>query len=188
MIVLGIDPGTIRMGYAFVEYKNDKLQKVHSVGFIDISDISEHSEKLKIIFEELEQLIEKFTPEEMAIEAPFYGKNVQSMLKLGRAQGIAMAIGFINRMSVTEYSPKKIKLSITGNGNASKEQVAAVLKNIISFNYNEKYYDATDALAVAVCHCFHKKNILKSVLPPKKKSPPKNPWKFFLEKNPNRKI
>ncbi|HPQ09079.1 MAG TPA: crossover junction endodeoxyribonuclease RuvC [Bacteroidia bacterium] len=184
MIILGIDPGTIRMGYAIIKVNQNKPQEVLSIGYIDLSDNDNHSEKLKCIYEEIFHLIEKYQPNEMAIESPFYGKNVQSMLKLGRAQGVAMAVAFSNNLMVTEYSPKKIKLSITGNGNASKEQVASMLKNMLLFDYSEKYLDATDALAVAVCHCFQKNNPIKNSS--KKTSSKKQSWKSFIEKNPSK--
>ncbi|MCX7729440.1 MAG: crossover junction endodeoxyribonuclease RuvC [Bacteroidia bacterium] len=187
MIILGIDPGTVRMGYAIIECLNNQPTKVLSIGYIDLSDISEHPEKMKVIYEDLSELIKRFCPDEMAIESPFYGKNVQSMLKLGRAQGVAMAAGFVHHLSVTEYPPKTVKLSITGNGNASKEQVAAVLKSIVSFQYTEKYNDATDALSVAVCHCFHTQNPVKLSSTKKNTSKGKT-WKSFIEKNPHRKI
>lgn len=189
MIILGIDPGTIRMGYAVIQTSNFKPEKVLSIGIIDISKVSEHPEKLKIIFEKVQKIISEYHPQEMAVEAPFYGKNVQSMLKLGRSQGIAMAVAFAHQLKVTEYSPKKIKLSITGNGNAAKEQVSAVLRKLIDFEYDEKYLDATDALAVAVCHCFQKNNpVTNSNTVSKKIKPKNNSWKNFIEKNPDRKI
>lgn len=188
MIILGIDPGTIRMGYAVVQCDNNQPKEVLSIGYIDLSGISEHPEKLKVIYGELNEIILRYLPEEVAVESPFYGKNAQSMLKLGRAQGIAMAVAFAHGLPVTEYSPKKIKLSITGNGNASKEQVAGVLKSIVSFDYSEKYHDATDALSVAVCHCFQKNNLREKLRPKKTSSRKKQSWKNFIEQNPGRKI
>lgn len=191
MRIIGIDPGTIRMGYAIIECESNHPRKVLTIGHINLSDIEDHPGRLKIIYEELNQLIEKYHPQEMAIEAPFYGKNVQSMLKLGRAQGLAMTIGFIHKLTVTEYSPKKIKLSISGNGNASKEQIARLLKKIIVFDHDSKYFDATDALAVAICHVFQKNNTLstlKSLIFSKKSTPSKTSWKTFLDANPHRKI
>jgi len=186
MIILGIDPGTIRLGYAVIKVHQNKPQEVLSLGYIDLSDNNNHLEKLKCIYEEILHIIEKYRPNEMAIESPFFGKNVQSMLKLGRAQGVAMAVAYSNNLMVTEYSPKKVKLSITGNGNASKEQVASVLKNLLMFDYTEKYHDATDALAVAVCHCFqiNSFNLLKNSS--KTTSSKKQSWKSFIEKNPSR--
>lgn len=159
------------------------------MGYIDLSDTTSHPEKLKTIYEEIQQLIHKYKPTAMAVEAPFYGKNVQSMLKLGRSQGVAMAVAFANRLSVTEYAPKEVKLSITGNGNASKEQVSKMLHNLLCFDYSEKKLDATDALAVALCHWFHLNTLLKKNNPVqnnKKQSIKKNSWKKFLDKHPER--
>ncbi len=187
MLILGIDPGTVRMGYAIIETKNSQPHQVLSIGYIDLSGVTEHPEKLKLIYDKLKVLIDKYQPHALAIESSFYGKNVQSMLKLGRSQGIAMAVAFSNNLSITEYAPKKIKLSITGNGNASKEQVFAMLKNIIKFEYTDRYLDATDALAVAVCHCFQLNNI-STGNPLKRGSHRKNSWKYFIDKNPNRKV
>lgn len=191
MLILGIDPGTTRMGYAIIDVSNSKLNKVLSIGYVNLSDISEHAEKLKNIYEEINCLIEKYRPDALAIESPFYGKNVQSMLKLGRAQGVAMAVAFVHQLSVTEYAPKKVKSSITGNGNASKEQVFAMLKNLISFDYIDKYLDATDALAVAVCHYFQiSKSSLQNIPNALSKKPAKrkNSWKNFIQKHPDRKL
>lgn len=187
MTILGIDPGTIRMGYAIVKTHRAQSHEILSLGYINLSDIEEHPERLKVIFEEIEHLIQKYRPDALSIESPFYGKNVQSMLKLGRAQGIAMAVAFAHQLSVTEYSPKKIKLSITGNGNASKEQVLAMLKNILKFDYTEAYLDAADALAAAMCHCFQLYSSIPYT-PSKKSSSKKNKWQDFLDKNPHRKI
>ncbi len=189
MIILGIDPGTVRMGYAVIQTQNNQVQHLLSIGYWDLSSIVSHPEKLKVIYNELKTIICQFQPNALAIESPFYGKNVQSMLKLGRAQGVAMSVAFDNSLSVTEYSPKKIKLSITGNGNASKEQVFAMLKNILSFDYHDKHLDATDALAVAVCHCFQFNNTAINTSDKEKKiSRKKHSWKSFIEKFPDRKI
>ena len=151
--ILGIDPGSNVMGFAVVDVTGGKLSVVE-MGAISMKHMRNHYLKLKMIFEELQLLIEKHQPEEMALESPFYGKNVQSMLKLGRAQGVAMAAGITKGLEVEEYSPKKIKQSITGNGNASKEQVGAMLENILKTKIDQTYLDATDALATAVCHHF----------------------------------
>lgn len=124
------------------------------MGVIKMSGMTEHQLKLKKIFERLQEIIREYRPREMAIEAPFFGKNVQSMLKLGRAQGVAIAAGITNKVDVTEYSPKKIKQSVTGNGNASKEQVAAMLATIVGAKLDAQTLDATDALGAAVCHFF----------------------------------
>ncbi len=178
-IILGIDPGTNIMGYGVIELNGSKLQLV-AAGVIELTKLEDHHLKLKKIFERTIGLIEEYHPDEMAIEAPFFGKNVQSMLKLGRAQGVAIAAGLSRSMPVFEYSPKKIKMAITGNGNASKEQVAAMLQTILKFEEMPKYLDATDGLAAAVCHQFQGK---------KHSGASKNysGWKSFLSDNPSRK-
>ncbi len=152
-IILGMDPGTTLMGYGIVHVKNKKLSLVN-MGVIHLSKLPEHSDKLKRIFERTLQLIDSYHPDEFAVEAPFFGKNVQSMLKLGRAQGVSMAAALYRDVPIMEYSPRKIKQSITGNGNASKEQVAAMLKNLMKIEEMPKHLDATDGLAAAVCHYF----------------------------------
>src|SRR4028118_1828363 len=144
-IILGIDPGTLVMGYGLVHIQNNKLSLI-SLGIIQISKYDEHADRLSKIFERVTGLIEEYKPDELAIEAPFFGKNVQSMLKLGRAQGVAIAAALSKKVPMTEYSPKKIKMSITGNGNASKEQVAAMLESLLNFKSESKFMDATDAL------------------------------------------
>jgi len=144
-----------------------------------LSGFNDHQTKLKEIFLQLQEIIETYLPKSLAIEAPFFGKNVQSMLKLGRAQGVCMAAAMTMGVEITEYSPKKIKQSITGNGNASKEQVAAMLKNMLDFEIKEHYLDATDALATAVCH-YHQ--ISHGGI----KIPKTNNWKKFIKENPDR--
>ena len=143
-VILGIDPGTVIMGYGIVHVKNNKLSLV-SLGVIKLDKFAEHSDRLKKIFERVVGLIDEYKPDELAIEAPFFGKNVQSMLKLGRAQGVAIAAALSKNVPMIEYSPKKIKMSVTGNGNASKEQVAAMLQSLLNFKNTEEYLDATDA-------------------------------------------
>lgn len=177
--LLGVDPGSNVMGFAVIEV-HKKQAKVLEMGAISMEYLKEHTLKLKMIFEELAMLIKKYEPTEMAIEAPFYGKNVQSMLKLGRAQGVAMAAAMTNNVEVTEYSPKKIKQSVTGNGNASKEQVAAMLETILRVKIDDTYLDATDALAAAMCHFFQS----SSTAVGKKKY---KDWGSFLKDNPERK-
>lgn len=180
-IILGIDPGTIVMGYGLVHIQNNKPVLL-SLGIIQLDKYEEHADRLKKIFERVTGLIEEYKPDELAIEAPFFGKNVQSMLKLGRAQGVAIAAALARQVPMTEYSPKKIKMSITGNGNASKEQVAAMLENLLNFKYESKYLDATDALGAAVCHYFQNKAAGSGV----KKS--YSGWDSFLKDNPKRKL
>ncbi len=179
-IILGIDPGTLVMGYGLVHIQNNKLSLI-TLGIIQLSKYDEHADRLAKIFERVVELIEEYKPDELAIEAPFFGKNVQSMLKLGRAQGVAIAAALSKKVPMTEYSPKKIKMSITGNGNASKEQVAAMLESLLSFKYDAKHLDATDALGAAVCHYFQNKAASSN----SKKS--YSGWDTFLKDNPKRK-
>ncbi|MCO6480413.1 MAG: crossover junction endodeoxyribonuclease RuvC [Phaeodactylibacter sp.] len=176
--LLGVDPGTNILGYAIVEVKQKKLQLL-DMGVIYLKKMEDHQDKLQHIFERLQSIIEIYQPREMAIEAPFYGKNPQSMLKLGRAQGVAIAAAITKGVRITEYSPKKIKQSVTGNGNAAKEQVAAMLSNILDFKIDDYYLDATDALATAVCHFYQSGSILSG----KKRY---NDWSSFLKDHPGR--
>ncbi len=176
-IILGIDPGTNIMGYGLIHQKGSKAELM-TLGVIQLNKYTNQALKLQKIFERTLALIDEYKPDEFAIEAPFYGKNVQSMLKLGRAQGVAMASALYRSIPIFEYSPKKVKQSITGNGNASKEQVSAMLKNLLSINETQKYLDATDGLAVAVCHFFQRQT----------NSDGENysGWKQFIAKNPER--
>ena len=176
-IILGIDPGTNIMGYGVIHQRANAISLI-TMGVIKLGAYDNHPLKLKKIFERTLGLIEEYQPDEMALEAPFYGKNVQSMLKLGRAQGVAMAAGLSKEIPIFEYSPKKVKQSITGNGNASKEQVAAMLKTILGFKNLPQYLDATDGVAVAVCHYF------QGGRPAAGKS--YNSWKSFIKENPER--
>ena len=157
-IILGIDPGTNIMGFGLIIVKGKKIELL-SYDELIMTKLGNHNLKLKKIFEHTLHLIDKFNPDEIAIEAPFFGKNVQSMLKLGRAQGVAMAAGLYRDVPITEYLPKKIKMAITGNGNASKEQVAAMLKQLLNMKEMPKHLDATDGLAAAVCHYFNSGNV-----------------------------
>ena len=178
-IILGIDPGTLVMGYGLLHIQNSKLIPL-GIGILKLDKYDDHAIRLKKIFERVVSLIDEFKPDELAIEAPFFGKNVQSMLKLGRAQGVAIAAALSRNLPITEYSPKKIKMSITGNGNASKEQVAAMLQQTLGLKNEHAYLDATDALGAALCHYYQKKNgesVGKSY----------TGWKAFLSDNPKRK-
>ncbi|MBA4301265.1 Holliday junction endonuclease RuvC [Algoriphagus alkaliphilus] len=176
-IILGIDPGTNVMGYALVTTEGKKY-KILQYGVIHLKKYETHELKLKKIFERVTGIIDEFLPDTMALEAPFYGANVQSMLKLGRAQGVAMAAALAREIPITEYSPKKVKQSVTGNGNASKEQVAAMLQTLFNLTELPKMLDATDALAVALCHHFHEGRV---------QTRGRNEgWKSFIEDNPNR--
>jgi crossover junction endodeoxyribonuclease RuvC len=179
-IILGIDPGTNIMGYAIVHFSGNKAT-FQLMDVIKLSEITDHPLKLKKIFERVLQIIDTYHPDELAIEAPFYGKNPQSMLKLGRAQGVAMAAALYRNIPIFEYSPRKVKQSITGNGNASKEQVAAMLNRMLNFGEVPKFLDATDALALAVCHGFGNR---ESSSPDSKSSS----WKNFIAKNPEKVI
>jgi crossover junction endodeoxyribonuclease RuvC len=179
-IILGIDPGTLVMGYGLVHIQNNKLSLI-ALGVIKLEKFDEHADRLKKIFERVVGLIDEYKPDELAIEAPFFGKNVQSMLKLGRAQGVAIAAALSKNIPMTEYSPKKIKMSVTGNGNASKQQVSSMLESLLNFKYEDKYLDATDALGAAVCHYFQNKTASSGI----KKS--YSGWDSFIKDNPNRK-
>ncbi|PCI98837.1 MAG: crossover junction endodeoxyribonuclease RuvC [Flavobacteriales bacterium] len=176
-IILGIDPGTNIMGYGILQIKNNKMSLI-AMGSIELNKLENHALKLKKIFERTQYLINEYKPDEFAIEAPFLGKNPQSMLKLGRAQGVSMAAALSKDIPVSEYAPKKIKQSITGKGIASKEQVAGMLKNLLKLKSLPKHLDATDGLAVAVCHYFQmgKPNSEKSY----------SGWDAFIKKNPKR--
>jgi crossover junction endodeoxyribonuclease RuvC len=177
-IILGIDPGTNILGYGIIMAKGSELLLLE-MGVMNLKKIRSHELKLKHIFEDALRLIDKHHPDELAIEAPFFGKNVQSMLKLGRAQGVAMAAGLYRSIPIFEYSPRKIKQAITGNGNSSKGQVASMLQHLLVLKSLPKHFDETDAVAVAVCHYFQ-----KGV---KKKSSGKTGgWNDFLELNPDR--
>jgi crossover junction endodeoxyribonuclease RuvC len=177
-IILGIDPGTTVLGYGLIHIKGKKLEMLN-FGVIHLSKLPTHPDKLKRIYDRLMGIIEEYKPDEMAIEAPFFGKNVQSMLKLGRAQGVAIAAALHNNLPFEEYTPRRIKQSITGSGAASKEQVAVMLQTILNFSELPKYLDATDGLAAAVCHHFSKgvgeHNKSKS-----------NSWEAFVKTNPER--
>ena len=156
MRILGIDPGTNVLGFALIEADKARIE-VLEIGVVTFAHVGdEHTVKLRYIFEQVQDLIRQYRPAELAIEAPFHGKNVQSMLKLGRAQGVAIAAGMVNGLAIAEYLPKRVKRAITGNGNASKQQVAGMLGSILHRTFEEKHLDATDALAVAVCHWFQR--------------------------------
>ncbi len=178
-IILGIDPGTIVMGYGLIRVEGGKVSLLE-LGVLKPGKIKDVYKKLQLIFNTVSGLITKYQPTDFAIEAPFFGKNVQSMLKLGRAQGVAIAAAMRHGLEVTEYAPKKVKQSITGNGNADKEQVMKMLQTLLAFTENPKYYDATDALAVALCHHFQSSSILS------KTGKGVKGWDEFIKKNPGR--
>ena len=178
-IILGIDPGTTIMGYGIILTKGKSVSLI-TMGVIHLSKYEGHALKLQKIFERCVGLIEEFHPDELAVEAPFFGKNVQSMLKLGRAQGVAMAAALSRELPITEYAPKKIKQSITGNGNAAKEQVASMLQSILKIPKDQmpKELDATDGLAAALCHHFQSSSPLAAK--------GASSWKAFISQNPGR--
>lgn len=176
-IILGVDPGTTIMGFGLIKVVGKQME------FLQLNELllqkyDDHYVKLKLIFERTIELIDTYHPDEIAIEAPFFGKNVQSMLKLGRAQGVAMAAGLSRQIPITEYSPKKIKMAITGNGNASKEQVARMLQSLLNLKTLPKNLDSTDGLAAAVCHFYNagKTEIGKSY----------TGWEAFVKQNPTK--
>lgn len=154
-IILGLDPGTNVMGYGIIVVRAPAIE-VLQFGVIRLGKYGNHELKLKTIFDRVLGLLDEYHPDEVALEAPFHGKNVQSMLKLGRAQGVAISAALFREVPIIEYAPRKVKQSVTGNGNASKEQVAKMLISLFSLKEAPKLFDATDALAVAVCHHFQK--------------------------------
>ncbi|WP_201748007.1 crossover junction endodeoxyribonuclease RuvC [Chitinophaga vietnamensis] len=177
-IILGIDPGTIVMGYGLILAEGKKASLIE-MDVIKLSRFKDHYERLQLIHSRVNELINTYKPDCCAIEAPFFGKNVQSMLKLGRAQGVAIATAMQAGLLVSEYSPKKVKQSVTGNGNADKEQVWLMLKRILQLQERPDYYDATDALAVAVCHFYQESNPLSGLSKSKG-------WEKFLQQHPER--
>ncbi|GGE04375.1 crossover junction endodeoxyribonuclease RuvC [Psychroflexus salis] len=176
-IILGIDPGTTIMGFGIIKIINKQMEFVQ-LNELMLKKYTDPYTKLKLIFERTIELIDEHHPDEIAIEAPFFGKNVQSMLKLGRAQGVAMAAGLSRQVPITEYLPKKIKMAITGNGNASKEQVAKMLQQMLGLKSLPKNLDSTDGLAAAVCHFYNsgKPNTQKSY----------TGWDAFVKQNEKR--
>ncbi len=181
-IIIGVDPGTQVMGYGVISIKNAQIELVQ-YGVIKLNKYTTHQLKLKKIFERITQLVEEYLPDEMAIEDPFYGKNAQSMLKLGRAQGVAMAAALARDVPIVEYSPKKVKQSVTGNGNATKEQVAYMLENILKIELSREFLDATDGIAIAICHHYHANSPASSTATKKDK---KGGWGAFVSENPDR--
>lgn len=178
-IILGIDPGTRYLGYGLIRITKDKVY-VLQYGVLNLTKYFTQGAKFLKIHERVMGIVEEFMPDEIAIESPFFGKNVQSMLKLGRVQGMVMSISFSKGIPITEYEPKKVKQSVTGNGNASKEQVAKMVEIISGIKLDGKLHDATDALGIAICHHFHNKNITSSVKGTQKG------WGAFVNENPDR--
>ncbi len=185
-IILGIDPGTIIMGYSVIEVFNNAIT-IRELDVLKLASTKDNYYRLQKIYQKVTQLMNTFSPTEFAIEAPFFGKNVQSMLKLGRAQGVAIAAAMEKGIPISEYSPRKIKQSITGKGNADKEQVWMMLQRITGLPEKPKYFDATDALAVAVCHHFGSKVLLPVATKTSSiKKAPKVSWEQFVSSNPQR--
>lgn len=180
-IILGIDPGTLIMGYSIIEIQSSQIN-IKIIDVLKLPQKKDNYERLKLVHRKITELVETYLPTEMAIEAPFFGKNVQSMLKLGRAQGVAIAAAMNKNIPVTEYSPRRIKQSIAGSGDADKEQVWKMLLHLVKIEAKPKYFDATDALAVAICHHFSKG---VSERKPKKKKM-NNAWEKFATENPKR--
>ena len=176
-IILGIDPGTNIMGYGLLKVCDGKAQMI-TMGIIDLRKFGDAYLKLGYIFERVTGIIDAYLPDELAIEAPFFGKNVQSMLKLGRAQGVAIAAAIKHGVPIHEYAPMKIKMALTGNGNASKEQVAGMLQRLLHIQQEEmsKFMDATDALAAAYCHYLQMRSPISD-------APHYKGWKDFVNKN-----
>lgn len=183
-IIIGIDPGTLIMGYSIIKVQQHAIDVIQ-IDVLKLSSKKDNYERLQLIHKKVQELLQQYGPDEFAIEAPFFGKNVQSMLKLGRAQGVAIAAAITCGVPVTEYSPKKVKQSITGNGNAGKEQIFKMLQNIVALPDRPQYFDATDALAVAVCHHFQDKLLIPAIKKPvsRKQS---GSWETFLKTHAHR--
>jgi crossover junction endodeoxyribonuclease RuvC len=186
-VILGIDPGTIVMGYGILHIENNK-PKLETMGVLQLNKYEDHYLRLRKIFELVIGLIDQYHPDELAIEAPFFGKNVQSMLKLGRAQGVAMAAALERDIPIFEYAPRSVKLAVTGKGAASKEQVALMAQRILGIDFPQEYLDATDALAIAICHHYHISSPLVAAQSGGKKlsGRGKGSWAQFVESNPGR--
>ena len=179
-IVLGIDPGTQILGFGVI-HLSGKRSKYVDMGVVNLKKEKDHFMTLKRITEEVTALIEKYLPDEMAIESPFYGKNPQVMLKLGRAQGAAMAAALMRDIPIFEYAPRSVKLAVTGQGSASKEQVATMVQRILGIDSPQEYADATDALSIALCHCFNR-------IAPLGSHAKTTSWENFIRNNPNKVI
>lgn len=186
-IILGIDPGTNVLGYAIIRCEGKNKIDLVVLGVIELKKYTDHYLKLKAIYERIQQLVDEYHPDEVAIEAPFFGKNVQSMLKLGRAQGVAMAAALSRSVPIFEYAPRKIKQSITGQGAASKEQVAAMLISILKVkDFSDAKLDATDALGAAVCHFYQGAAIVGAAKVKKTNTKKASNWEAFIKNNPER--
>ena len=189
-IILGIDPGTLIMGYGLIAIDKGNISLVE-MGVLQLAKNKDHAERLETIFRKMESLIKVHRPSSVAIEAPFFGKNVQSMLKLGRAQGVAIAAAMMSGLQAAEYAPRKIKQSITGRGNATKEQVWKILQHTLKFEEDVRFMDATDAVAVALCHHYQSRTLIQKSTATKVKVPVVKKtasWESFLTNNPERVI
>ncbi len=192
-IILGIDPGTLVMGYGLIKISKQKISLLE-MGVLQLSKYNDHAVRLQLIFKKMEQLIKHYAPTDVAIEAPFFGKNVQSMLKLGRAQGVAIAAAMMHNLEAVEYAPRKIKQVITGKGNASKEQVWSMLQRTLTLDDDIRFMDASDAVGVALCHFYqlkasqllNHKAIHTKPIKLKKPSTKKTDWSTFINQNPDR--
>lgn len=176
--ILGIDPGTNLLGFGVIRIEGKKPHFV-AMGAVDMRKEKDAYSKLNKIFTQIGNVCDMYSPDEMALESPFYGKNVQVVLKLGRAQGAAMLAAVSRNIPITEYAPRKAKESVTGNGAASKTQVSTILQKILNIKIEEEHLDATDALAIALCHYYEKTNPLSGI----KKS---GSWEKFIADNPDR--
>lgn len=187
-IILGIDPGTLVMGYGLIRASKSNVSLIE-MGVLHLAKYEDHSERLQLIFKKMESLIRVHKPTAVAIEAPFFGKNVQSMLKLGRAQGVAMAAAMMGGLQPVEYSPRKVKQSVTGRGNATKDQVWDMVQHTLNVREDLKFMDAADAVAVALCHHYQTRIMPADMsLPAVKKSTKKKAgsWQAFIDQNPDR--
>ncbi len=194
--IMGIDPGTNYMGYGVLEVEGRTLRSV-VLGDIDLHTMSDPYRKLRYIFDRVSKLVDDYAPREVALESPFFGTNVQSMLKLGRAQGVAIAAALNRDREVFEYAPSRIKQAITGSGSASKEQVAAIVKSMLKIDYMPRRLDATDGMAVALCHYFTARTPIDTAMGSsrvkglgggKKAAKGSSSWEAFIKQNPEREI
>lgn len=181
MIILGIDPGSVITGIGIIHCNGDKI-KLIELDAVVMKSKDALTKRLKIIYDKCIEKIDKFKPDELAIETAFYGKNIQSTLKLGQARGVAIIAALNSNMNISEYSPREVKKSVTGTGSASKEHVKNMVKRILELKDEPAYIDSTDALAVALCHHYNLQNVIV------KTGKKKNDWKKFLEANPDRVI
>lgn len=177
-VILGIDPGTRILGFGVIRLSGTKAEFI-DMGVVNLKREKDHFLTLRRIFGEVSAIIERYLPDELAIEAPFYGKNPQVMLKLGRAQGMAISAALQREIPVFEYPPRSVKIAITGKGEASKEQVASIVQNLLKINFPQKYLDATDALAIAMCRYYNQ----MSPLPRKGRS---GSWSDFVKNHPEK--